>query len=97
MSAGPVRDGAGKGPADVPEDLAFDDIGREGATIERDEGPVLVRPLLMDGPRHQFLAGSGFAGYQDRLALPRDPGKRMEHGQHARRSTDHSANAPLGI
>ncbi len=81
----------------MPEDLAFHDIGREGATIQRDEGPVLVGPLLVDGPRHQFLAGSGFAGDEDRLALPRDPGKGMEHGQHGRRSTDHSANAPLGI
>ena len=52
---------------------------------------------MVDGPRHQFLARSGFAGYQDRLALPGDPRKRFKHGQHARRRADHSARASLGL
>src|ERR1017187_5731860 len=29
QQSGPVANGAGKGPADVPEDLAFDDIHRQ--------------------------------------------------------------------
>lgn len=55
--------GPGKGPPLVPEQFAFDQAGRNGATVHLDERPS-PPAQGMDGPRRQALAGAGLTGNQ---------------------------------
>src|SRR5205823_2075749 len=53
--------GAGEGAAPMAEELAFDEIARNGGAVERDKRTALDAALLVDQAREDFLAGSGFA------------------------------------
>ena len=50
----------------MPEHLAFQQAGGDGGAIQVDEGALAPRAEVVDGARHQFLAGAGFAENQDR-------------------------------
>ncbi len=50
----------------ITEELAPQDFGRQGRAVEREERSVAARPLLMDRPGHEPLAGTRFAHDQDR-------------------------------
>ncbi|KFB70467.1 MAG: hypothetical protein AW09_004436 [Candidatus Accumulibacter phosphatis] len=53
--------GIGESAPDVPEQLAFDQIVGDGATVDRNERCAAARPRIVDGTRRQFLASSGLA------------------------------------
>ena len=57
-----VGDRAGKAAAAVAEELAFHELRRDRAAADGHERRVLARSGLVDETRHQFLAGTGFAG-----------------------------------
>src|SRR5262249_55599955 len=52
----------GKCPFFVPEEFAFDQPGGQSGTIDRNKRLLAARATRMDRPRHQLLAGAGFAG-----------------------------------
>ena len=69
------RDGAfarrrrpGEGAFDVAEHLAFHQLSRDRAAIDRDERPVAPRAQLMDRLGAELLAGPALAGDEDRGA-----------------------------
>ena len=51
----------GEAAALVPEELAFHELGGNGAAIDRDERAVAARAGLVNEFRHQFLAGARLA------------------------------------
>ena len=55
--------GAGEGPLHVAEQLAFQQLGGDGGTVERHEGPHPAGEL-MQGAGHQLLAGAGLPLHQ---------------------------------
>ena len=78
-----VADGAREAAALVPEQLAFHELGRNGAAVHRHKGAVAARSRLMNELRDQFLAGAGFAVDVDgRLAAcdARDHLAQLLHG-----------------
>ena len=48
----------------MAEQLAFQQVGRDGAAVDGHERSVAARRLVVDGARHHFLAGAGFAQHQ---------------------------------
>ena len=53
----------------MSEQFAFDEFGGNRGTIQGDERPIFARAFIVQGARHQFLAGSGFTVNADsRLA-----------------------------
>ena len=59
-------DGAGEGALFMAEQFGFQQIVRDRRAIDRNEGLVGARGLLVDVAGHHFLAGAAFAGDQDR-------------------------------
>ena len=59
---------AGEGAFDVAEHLAFHQLPRDRAAIDRDERPVAARAQLVDRLGAELLAGAAFAGNEDRGA-----------------------------
>ncbi len=53
--------GAGEGPLLVAEEFALQQVLRDGAAVDRDEGPVFAAAQRVDGPGRQLLAGAAFA------------------------------------
>ena len=51
-----------------PEQLALDQILREGGTVERDERRAGIFAAVVDGTRDEFLAGSAFTDDEDGAA-----------------------------
>ena len=76
--------GAGKGALFVAKELAFEQRLRKGRTVHRHKGFGGPGAVLMDGASHQFLAGAGFAGDQDRGAGRSDPRDQFAHRLHRR-------------
>src|SRR3970282_1670667 len=64
--AGLRRVGPGERPLLVPEELALQDALLERPAVDDEKWFVLPLRLLVDGLRHQFLAGPALAGDQDR-------------------------------
>ena len=56
-----LRQRPGKGTALVPEELRFEQPGRNGSAIHLDEGALTARAEIVDCAGDQFLAGAGFA------------------------------------
>ena len=54
------RHGAGEGALLVAEQFALQQIRRNGAAVDRDEGLAGARATVMHGARHQFLASPRF-------------------------------------
>ena len=59
--AGVALGGAGERALLVAEEFAFDQLGGNGGAVQRDERAAGAMALFMQGARHQFLAGAGFA------------------------------------
>ena len=51
---------------DVPEEFAFDEVGAEGRTIDRDQRTVLSRTITMDSAGDHLFAGAGLTEDQHR-------------------------------
>ena len=63
---------AGEGAFFVAEEFVFDQRFGKVRAGESDERASVAAAHLMDGARHQFLAGAGFAGDQDVYVARRD-------------------------
>src|SRR5690606_24714551 len=61
-----VGDRAGEGALDVAEQLALEQVLRDGAAVDGDERPVLARRAAVDLAGDQLLAGAGLAGDEHR-------------------------------
>ena len=55
-----LRQGAGEGSSLVAEQLAFEEPGRNGGTVQRDERKVPARAQAVNRARHQLLPRAGF-------------------------------------
>ena len=58
------RDGTGKGPFHVSEELALQQRFRQRAAVDRNKGHARPRTVRMNGPGHEFLPGSAFPADQ---------------------------------
>ena len=83
-AAGAVVDGPGKGPADVAEQFAFQQVLVQCAAVHANEGPAAPRAEAVNGLGDQFLAGARLAQQQHRRIrlghLPHEP-IAMLHGR----------------
>jgi hypothetical protein len=68
QEAAAVADGAGERALDVPEQLALEQLARDGAEADGEEGAVAVSTVRVEGARHHLLA---------RAALTRDQHRRL--------------------
>src|SRR5262249_366450 len=69
---------AGERPLLVGEQLAFEQVLRDGVAVDRDERTLVLRAAGVERPRDHFLAGAAFAQDQDRRGRARhltDEGK----------------------
>ena len=83
-AAGAVIDRPGEGPADVAEQLAFQQVLVQCAAVHANEGPAAPRTEAVDGLGDQFLARARLAQQQHRGVrlghLPHEP-IAMLHGR----------------
>ena len=63
--AGVVAVGAGEGAAAVAEQLAFEQVARDGGAVEGDEGFLGAVGEVVDRAGEDFLAGAALAGDED--------------------------------
>ena len=63
--AGVVAVGAGEGAAAVAEQLAFEQVARDGGAVEGDERFLGAVGEVVDGAGEDFLAGAALAGDED--------------------------------
>ena len=84
--AGVARDGAGERALLMPEQLAFDQLGGNGGSVDRHERPVFAVAQLMDRLGHQFLAGPAFAQHQHGQIIAQDPRNHAVHRLHRGRA-----------
>ncbi len=61
---------AGERAFDVAEEPRFEQGFRHGAAVDRFEGASCAAAVAVNGAGHQFLAGAGFAGDEDRDVVP---------------------------
>src|SRR5258708_4937773 len=80
-------DRPGKGPAFMPEKLAFEKTSRHCRAVHFDEITAAPRAELVNRARDNLLAGPGFAGDQD-------GGVRWRHGLDFREDGAQAATAP---
>ena len=78
-----------KGPALVSEQFRFQQLGGDGRCIQRDERLVGPGRILMQRPGHQFLAGAGLTGDENRHAGTGQTADRTENLLHRGCLTDH--------
>ena len=77
-----------EGAALVAEQLAFQQRFAQRAAIHRDEGITREGAAVVDGTRHQFLAGAAFAGDQHSAAIPCHHANHLQHVLDCRRTAD---------
>ena len=58
-------DGRGEGSLDVAKEAGFEEIGRDRAGVDGDEGAVAAGGVLVDRFGDELFAGAGFALDQD--------------------------------
>ena len=63
----------GERAADVAEQLGFEQRLRDRRAVDLDERHVALRAAVVDGARHELLAGTGLAGDEDGALGFRDP------------------------
>ena len=85
---GPRAVGAGERPLLVAEQLRLDQLGRQRAAIDRDEGALPTRARTMDGAGHQFLAVSRLSLQKNRDRTRRDPARTRDDALHHRAAVD---------
>src|SRR6266536_349964 len=90
MSSERSRDGAGEGALLVPEELAGDQLLRDGAGVHGDERPSGYGRALVDGARHQLLAGAALADDQDGGVGAGGDADLLEHLEHLARARVHA-------
>ncbi len=79
-----LADGAGEGALLVTEQLAFQQVFRQGRAVDGDHRPLAQLRGLVDGPRDHFLARSRLALDQHGGRGVRHVADQLEHGVHAR-------------
>jgi hypothetical protein len=89
--AGAGRVGAGERAPLVPEQLALDERGWDGAAVDDHERPAGALAALVEHLRHERLAGAGLALEQQRRLAGRDA---LEHGEHAPHERARAEEAP---
>ena len=72
-------DRAGERALLVAEQLGLEHLARQGAAVDRHEGPLGARRALVDGARHQLLAGAALAEDQHRRVGRRHPLHDAQH------------------
>jgi hypothetical protein len=72
----------------VPEQLALQQVFRDGGAVQGQERPVGAAGVLVDRPGDEFLAGAALAGNQHRHVLPGHPPDRLVHLAHGRAKAD---------
>ena len=77
----PAIERAGERTSDMSEQLALDQPCRDRAAVDFHERMLVTRAAAVDGARHQFLAGAGFAEDQDRRVGRRDAIDRAQRRQ----------------
>ena len=74
------RDGAGKGAPLVAEQLALEQVGRDGRAIDLDERLGGASAAVVNGARKQLFPGTGLAADQDRDVAMRSDTCRLVEG-----------------
>ena len=82
-----------KAPRRVAEQLAFDQGVGDGGAVDRHEGRLGAVGQLVDAPRHQLLAGAGFAADQHARGDGGDAVDGVENALHGRRFAEQPAGA----
>ena len=75
-------DGGGEGAFDVAEEGGFEQVGRDGAGVDGDEGLVAARRVGVEGLGDELFAGAALALDEDGGAAGRDLGDEVEEAQH---------------
>ena len=78
----PVADGAGERAAHVAEQLGLEQRLGNRAAVQRDEPMHAPRAVVVNRARHDFLAGAGLAGDQNRAVGRRDGLEQLEEPRH---------------
>ena len=73
------RVGAGERAAGVPEELALDELERNRAAVDRDEGVVSPLARVVEGGHHELLARAALAGDEDRTRRAGDAVERVQN------------------
>ena len=81
-------DGAGEGALFVAEQLRLDQFRWDRRHVDGDERAVLPVSETVDGFRHQFLAGAGFAENQNRQVVLEEAGDHPVDVLHRRAAPD---------
>ena len=91
-----VADRAGEGAAHVAEQLALQELGRDRRAIDRRRRALrAAMPVLVDGARHELLAGPGLARDQHRRIAVGEHADGLLHGAHGLARPDQaSSSAP---
>ena len=76
------RDGGGEGALDVAEERGFEQVRRDGAGVDGDEGLVAARRVGVDGLGDELLAGAALALDQNGGAAGSDLRDEVEEAQH---------------
>ena len=92
---GLARHRAGERASLVSEELAFEQVRRDGGTVDADERPVLAGVILMQSPGDQFFARPAFAGDQDRAGCACNLFDHVVDAVHRLRLPDDSVAAAL--
>src|SRR5207253_3832887 len=83
--------GAGEGALFVAEQLAFEQVLRDGSAIEGQERRLGSRAVLVDGAGDQLLAGAARTGDQHWDILSRDAADGLVDLAHGRAGADDGA------
>ena len=94
--AHPGRDRAGEGSLGVTEQLALDEVLRDRAAVDHDEGPLAPWRGVVDGPRDELLARARLAVDEDRRLGARHPIDHREEHPHGTTAAEQRAVAILG-
>ena len=90
-----ARVGAGEGALLVAEQLRFHQRLRDGRHVDRDKGLAGPRAALVNGARHQLLAGPALAGDEDGGRRLRDLDDELIDPRHLRMTADHAVEGPV--
>jgi len=86
-----------KAPRSWPQEFALQQVLGDGRGVDRDERPACTQAVLVQRPRHQFLARAGFARDQHRDVALAEPTDRPEDVLHRWRLTEHLGHVGGGL